>query len=109
METTEFRIGDWYERNDFSKHQITIDDLTYLSKGEDIKRIHPISISDEIIKNSNIKTKPICDEEVAILYCEKTGKYDAYFNGYFLHEVEFVHEIQYLYRWWEGKELIINF
>ena len=47
MDAKELRIGNWYERNDFSQHQITIDDLVYLSKGEEITRIHPIPLTEE--------------------------------------------------------------
>jgi hypothetical protein len=52
MKATELRIGNWIERNDSQFYQITIDDLIYLSKGEDIIRIHPIQITTDILLRS---------------------------------------------------------
>ena len=69
IQATELRIGNYTERNDMSIKAITAEDLVYLSKGEDITRIHPIPLTEEILLKCGFDE----DEVVKCLYHLKIG------------------------------------
>ena len=70
IQATELRIGNYTERNDMSIKAITAEDLVYLSKGEDITRIHPIPLTEEILLKSGAR---------------RIDKYTFVLNGLFIH------------------------
>jgi len=117
MEAKELRIGNWYERNDYSKHQITIDDLVYLSKGEDIKRIRPIPLTEEILLKCGFKKDGSSDyfteeyEGVYFAFSKSQSKFNisSDYDGLITISIpKYFHQLQNLYWCLCKEELEVN-
>lgn len=118
MDAKELRIGNLVEKNDRLVHQITIDDLIYLSRSkEDIIRIHPIPVTEEWLPKFGFSIISYIDGTDVLSYKNADGDEIRFFDGVYnfftqeLHtgiSVEFVHKLQNLYFALRNEELEIK-
>ena len=113
IQATELRIGNYTERNDMSIKAITAEDLVYLSKGEDITRIHPIPLTEEILAKcgfelsyKGLHTTYEINEGIVTYYFWDDRQY-ASFKGADI-KCEYLHTLQNIYWCLCGKELEVN-
>jgi hypothetical protein len=74
---SDLRIGNWVSDNTYTDFQVELEHLMYLSRGEDIQRIHAIDLTEDWLRRFGFK-------------------YDCYRHTKFK-GVKYVHELQDLY------------